>query len=198
VATQSQSQSQPLSQSSKDGIQANCVPDDTPIRDPILCLANVRDRRNVCPLDTARQTVYAVGRNPSIVDFVLRGQFVSRKHAELRWDAQQARWHLIDLSSAGVWVNDRRIPKSSKSAQHGEVGYPVQLHDTICFGFKDPTVTFTLECWTSPLARLVVVQRDTEALRNLKSSFILDARIRRSFSVGECTVRSANAAPISH
>ena len=149
------------------------------IGDPILCLRNVGSRTKVCPLDPKKQTVFVAGRNAHVVDIILRGDRVSRKHAELRWESATGSWRLFDLSMAGVWVNTKRIPKGSNA------GYSLRLQDKICFGYNSPALTFVLDCWTSPVARLVVVQSDqTGLLTAIPAAFNIDARSRRRYAIG--------------
>ena len=167
-----------------------------PIREPILCLRSVQDTRTAWPLDSARQRIFSIGRNANVVDIVATGQRVSREHAELHWDAKDACWRLVDKSSGGVWVNERRIPKASvlSGKSNGDLpvtqGYPLQILDRICFGHNLPESTFTLECWTSPLARLVVLQQDSTGIAgSVPQHFCLDARTRRTYAIGEHVAR---------
>lgn len=194
-------ESQTLSQDSIDGTRLPRPP----IREPVLCLRSVQDTRTAWPLDTGRQRTFLIGRNANVVDIVVTGQRVSREHAELHWDAKDACWRLVDKSSGGVWVNERRIPKAAASAlpvagkgngdspgtQQACQGYPLQILDRICFGHNLPESTFSLECWTSPLARLVVVQQDSKGIAgSVPQHFSLDARTRRTYAIGEPALRA--------
>ncbi len=55
---------------------------------------------------------YAFGRDPAL-DIVLQDALVSRRHAELRWNADS--WEIVDLASRnGVMVNGQRVEGSRK------------------------------------------------------------------------------------
>lgn len=158
---------------------------DTNKHQPILCLRSINNRNCVWPLNTALKTKFLAGRNQNIVDVVIPGKSVSRVHAELCWDVQFLCWRIIDRSMVGVFVNGRRIPNHTKKGNLDNIGYALHLFDKICFGIKLPDTTFDLECWTSPVARLVCVQ-SSNIRGNVPNSFLLDARIRHDYTIGDC------------
>lgn len=65
------------------------------------------------------------------VDVCIPDDYVSRAHAEVRW--QNGAWWLIDLNSSnGIWVDGLRVPS-----------VPIQEKLTVRLGVQGPTVSFT-------------------------------------------------------
>lgn len=53
-----------------------------------------------------------VGRDPRLCNLVLRGQKISRKHCEIRYDSGQGCYEVRDFSKNGVFrENGDRLPK---------------------------------------------------------------------------------------
>ncbi len=70
-------------------------------------LGRTDDDRPECVLD---RTLLIVGRDRAVVDLEIDDPSISKRHAQIVFDANRSAWYIVDLASTnGTFVNDRRV-----------------------------------------------------------------------------------------